>query len=416
MESKCTTHMSLFARAYKPSLYATVYANGDGDCAYHAVLAGLHNIQYENPPPNVRALRDMLLPHATNAVVASRIRSLGTWAENEEIALMAKTLGVCIAVWMATENTTQRRWIYFHYRTDSEQLYGLTQCDKIVFLKNEFVVDYATGLEKGMHYDTLIPISREKVIVTRDPTHNKENNTSSDNDGSDNDGSDNDGSDNEGSEVTDMEIDIDDALREETDEDEPQDNIQLENVLPQNTERYNNDTEDTSDYDDLDAMEPSEQFNQVRKLIASFEQADTFRAKDEYQRQLLRMRNPSHVDRLYDHPAYLTKVSAPVADSTDFELTANQRFLKKYMSPETNNRAVLLFHGVGVGKTCSAIQISENYRNYFQKRCLVILPGGLEDNFRKELFDPTRVDYEKRVYKGCSGQRYLDLISEWHRY
>jgi hypothetical protein len=397
---------SYFARDYDPSLYRTIYAKGDGDCAYHAVLEGLRRLEYADAPPNVRALRDALLPHATDAVVASRIRTQGAWAENEELALMAKVLGVCIAVWMKTEDKAQRRWIYFHHRDDALQLYGTTDCDVVVFLKNEFAVDNVGGPEQGVHYDTLVPISEKNVIVKRDPSWKEEADESDEEEADESD-------DDEEEES----IDIEEALREETDDDDDdddQDVVRLEDVLARTDDEEA--VDEGEDFDDLNAMKPRDQFEKIRKLISEFEHADTFQSKDAYQRQLLRMRNPIHEDRLYDHPAYLTKVSAPLSESNDFELTANQRFLKKYMSPETANRAILLFHGVGVGKTCSAIQIAENYRNYYEKRCLVILPGGLEDNFRRELFDPARVDYEKRIYRGCSGQRYLNIISEWHRY
>ena len=68
-----------------------------------------------------------------------------------------------------------------------------------------------------------------------------------------------------------------------------------------------------------------------------------------------------------------------------FELTNNQKFLKKLISPETPYRSIYLYHSVGVGKTCASIQISDNFKNYYNKRTLVLLPLKLKDNFMKGL-------------------------------
>ena len=70
-----------------------------------------------------------------------------------------------------------------------------------------------------------------------------------------------------------------------------------------------------------------------------------------------------------------------------FELSNNQQFLKKFISPNTPYRSIYLYHGVGVGKTCASIQISDNFKNYFSKKILVILPSTLKDNYKKELFN-----------------------------
>ena len=44
-------------------------------------------------------------------------------------------------------------------------------------------------------------------------------------------------------------------------------------------------------------------------------------------------------------------------DSRIFRLSANQKFIKNFLSPFTPYNGILLFHSVGVGKTCTAISI-----------------------------------------------------------
>jgi flagellar biosynthesis GTPase FlhF len=45
--------------------------------------------------------------------------------------------------------------------------------------------------------------------------------------------------------------------------------------------------------------------------------------------------------------------------SRDFKLQSNQRFLRRVLSPDSPTRNLLMVHGTGVGKTCTAIQIAK---------------------------------------------------------
>ena len=54
--------------------------------------------------------------------------------------------------------------------------------------------------------------------------------------------------------------------------------------------------------------------------------------------------------------------------SNSFNLTNNQQFLKNFINDKTPYNGVLVFHGVGVGKTCSAVNISSSFReSYYNK-------------------------------------------------
>ena len=102
--------------------------------------------------------------------------------------------------------------------------------------------------------------------------------------------------------------------------------------------------------------------------------------------------------------------------SRDFKLQSNQRFLRRVMSPESPTRNLLMVHGTGVGKTCTAIQVAEEYivRPEFQdKKVLVIANPSVQDNFKAQIFDITRVTIDTDgivLSKQCTGRRYLDMI------
>ena len=100
-----------------------------------------------------------------------------------------------------------------------------------------------------------------------------------------------------------------------------------------------------------------------------------------------------------------------------FKLQNQQRFLRRVLSPDSPNRNVLMVHGTGSGKTCTAIQVAEEYilRPEFQdKKVFVVASAAVQDNFRKELFEINRVKIDEIAgtmeSKQCTGRRYLDML------
>jgi len=100
----------------------------------------------------------------------------------------------------------------------------------------------------------------------------------------------------------------------------------------------------------------------------------------------------------------------------DFKLQPQQRFLRRVLSPDAPTQGLLMVHGTGTGKTCTAIQIAEEYilRPEFQdKRVLVIANPSVQDNFKGQIFDIDRVSIDPDgivLSKQCTGRRYLDII------
>ena len=44
-----------------------------------------------------------------------------------------------------------------------------------------------------------------------------------------------------------------------------------------------------------------------------------------------------------------------------FSLSSTQQFLSNYINPKTPYNGILLYHGTGVGKTCSSVTIAEGF-------------------------------------------------------
>lgn len=105
------------------------------------------------------------------------------------------------------------------------------------------------------------------------------------------------------------------------------------------------------------------------------------------------------------------------ASSGGFKLQTQQRFLRRVMSPDSPTRSLFMVHGTGVGKSCSAIQIAEEYilRPEFQdKKVLILASRAVEENFRREIFDIDRTTLDviagTIASKQCTGRRYLDML------
>jgi hypothetical protein len=102
--------------------------------------------------------------------------------------------------------------------------------------------------------------------------------------------------------------------------------------------------------------------------------------------------------------------------SRDFKLQKFQRFLRRVLSPDSPVRCLLMIHGTGTGKTCTAIQIAEEYiiRPEFQdKRVLVLANPAVQENFKTQIFAMSKVSVDLDgilLSKQCTGRRYLDML------
>jgi hypothetical protein len=102
--------------------------------------------------------------------------------------------------------------------------------------------------------------------------------------------------------------------------------------------------------------------------------------------------------------------------ATEFKLQTQQRFLRRVLSPENPLRNLLMVHGTGTGKTCTAIQVAEEFiiRPEFQtKRVLVLANPSVVENFKSEIFNVNRLDPDPSgvlLSKQCTGRRYLEII------
>jgi hypothetical protein len=70
-------------------------------------------------------------------------------------------------------------------------------------------------------------------------------------------------------------------------------------------------------------------------------------------------------------------------DVGDFSLMTHQQIVRDYLNLYTPYRGLLLYHGLGSGKTCSSIAIAEGLKN--NKPVIIMTPASLQVNYREEL-------------------------------
>ena len=113
-----------------------------------------------------------------------------------------------------------------------------------------------------------------------------------------------------------------------------------------------------------------------------------------------------------------------------FTLQKPQQFLPEYINPATPYRSILVYHRIGSGKTCSAIQIAERWKS--KKRIVFVLPASLKGNFLNELrslcggneyltpierkrlsnMQPSDKEYQKIIKKSNTRiEKYYDIYS-----
>ena len=160
-----------------------------------------------------------------------------------------------------------------------------------------------------------------------------------------------------------------------------------------------------------------------RKDIDKDKDEDKGKTKDEHEEQLLKflvkklgkiilqavdcgyhsvhVNNESHI--LYNRVAFYTYIKQLLGEyaekleeqknlhscksikqqKNNISLLAHQEIVRRYMNIHTPYRGLLLYHGLGSGKTCSSIAIAENMKQY--KKIVVMCPASLKTNYMKEL-------------------------------
>ena len=117
--------------------------------------------------------------------------------------------------------------------------------------------------------------------------------------------------------------------------------------------------------------------------------------------------NRKRLEDLYN--AYETNIP-PLEDtrkqqSSIYILKTISKMLRNFMSPYSPYRSLMIYHEMGVGKTCTAITIAESLKNIVKNsntKIYIIRPN----EFARQIFDKNTI-YDGRPLNQCTGDTYI---------
>jgi len=91
-----------------------------------------------------------------------------------------------------------------------------------------------------------------------------------------------------------------------------------------------------------------------------------------------------------------SSISCDRPDDAQFALLTHQKVVRDYLNLYTPYRGLLLYHGLGSGKTCSSIAIAEGMKT--NKQVIVMTPKSLRMNYLQELKNCGDTMYKKNQF------------------
>merc|ERR1712065_50450 len=97
----------------------------------------------------------------------------------------------------------------------------------------------------------------------------------------------------------------------------------------------------------------------------------------------------------------------------ELKLYTHQSFLSNFINPSTPYKGLLIFHGVGTGKTGTAISIAENFKDTVKKyntKIYILVTGPLlKENWKSEIVKFTG---QKKINDLINQRGYLDELEQ----
>jgi superfamily II DNA or RNA helicase len=106
------------------------------------------------------------------------------------------------------------------------------------------------------------------------------------------------------------------------------------------------------------------------------------------------------VDKIVDYND-LKKYRDSICNPTNFNLQSHQSLISNFINPQTPYRGLLIFHGLGSGKTIAAVSICENFKEQIQKyntKIYILVPGPLnKTQWKDDIIKCTKDTYLKDI-------------------
>ena len=84
-------------------------------------------------------------------------------------------------------------------------------------------------------------------------------------------------------------------------------------------------------------------------------------------------------------PDYINLSNDEICNVVDLSLAPQQKFMGQIMGPSSNFNNMLIFHGLGSGKSCTSIVVGEALKNSTTHQLLYVVPAPLVDQYFEEI-------------------------------
>jgi len=159
--------------------------------------------------------------------------------------------------------------------------------------------------------------------------------------------------------------------------------VQTVSVVPQKQERKTR-QEKIQEVEEAVEEEYDETLKKLEKLILEEDRGDPY-VNEEPRAYIPETRRAFSKFIKHEYEDFMLK---PIGEQEPVKPGENypyQKFIREYMRQASPYRGVLVYHGLGSGKTCTAIAASEALFSTANKKIIVMTPFSLRKNFLKEI-------------------------------
>ena len=159
---------------------------------------------------------------------------------------------------------------------------------------------------------------------------------------------------------------------------------------------------------DLDAIEvPEDLHNKIINKLPKHKLQPSIPNKSHFMNN--RENFSKYIVSLWKNKKFYNAKSIPSKKKKDFEPFLHQKIILEYLNVYSPYRGLLIYHGLGSGKTCTSISIAESFNSsplfvalaeglIHPKKIIVMTPGSLKMNYQEQLRDCGNQMYKTNQY------------------
>jgi len=159
-----------------------------------------------------------------------------------------------------------------------------------------------------------------------------------------------------------------------------------------------------------ESLNKTEKYNTLYPLLEDSQFNKKISLKKEFE-------NTTYNKKTQEDIENIVKIQDKMCKNKQFELAPHQVFIRNFMSLQTPYNGLLIYHGLGTGKTCSSINVAEEQRFYYNqmgidKQIIIVANKKVQEGYKLQLFDETKLKRTNGVWniKSCAGNNFINEI------